>query len=101
LKKQLEQKELLNFESIENFEEPEVVVPSSRRKDESYKTAHYWSLPENVRNAIDIAKMKSKHSEFFYKLQTLNDKIYVFRKIFYSKMPRHDKVFLQKKQEAL
>ena len=36
--------------------------------DESYKTKAYWQLPENVRNAIDVAKMKAKHSEFYYRL---------------------------------
>jgi len=38
------------------------------KHDESYKNKAYWNLPENVRNAIDLAKMKSKHSEFYYKL---------------------------------
>jgi len=47
--------------------------------DESYKTKAYWQLPENVRNAIDVAKMKAKHSEFYYRLQKLSDKILVFR----------------------
>ena len=60
-----------------------------KKQDESYKNKAYWNLPENVRNAIDLAKMKSKHSEFYYKLQTLNDKIYVFRTHFYSKMPAY------------
>ena len=44
-------------------------------------------MPPNVRNAIDIAEMKKKHSAFFYKLETLNDKIFVFRELYYSKMP--------------
>lgn len=38
------------------------------KHDESYKNKAYWNLPENVRNAIDLAKMKSKHSEFYYRL---------------------------------
>ena len=42
-------------------------------------------MPENVRNAVDLAKIKSKHSEFWYRLETLNDKIFIFRSIFYSK----------------
>jgi hypothetical protein len=76
-------------------------VSESKAHNEGYKTAQYWSLPENVRNAIDIAKMRSKHSEFFYKLQTLNDKIYVFRRIFYNRMPIYDKIFLEKKKKEL
>ena len=54
-----------------------------------WKTKAYYKLPENVRNAIDIAKTKSKHSEFWYKLQTLNDKIYIYRSVYYSKMPAY------------
>ena len=57
------------------------------RIDTSYKDANYWALPENVRNAIDVAKMKSKHSAFYYRLQTLNDKIFIFRHMYYDKMP--------------
>ena len=65
------------------------------------KDAAYWRLPENVRHAVDVAKMKSKHSEFWYRLQTLNDKIFIYRSVFYSKMPAFQKVFLEKKQKAL
>ena len=36
--------------------------------DMSYKNRAYYDLPPNVRNAIDIAKLKSNHSEFYYKL---------------------------------
>jgi len=56
-------------------------------KGKYWRNKAYWRLPENVRHAIDVAKMKSKHSEFWYKLETLNDKIYIFRSIFYSRMP--------------
>ena len=48
-----------------------------------------------------MAKKKSKHSEFFYRLQTMNDKILIYRSMFYNKMPAHQKQFLEKKQEAL
>lgn len=44
-----------------------------------WRSKQYWKLPENVRNAVDIAHMKQKHSQFWYKLQNLNDKIFVFR----------------------
>ena len=63
--------------------------PSPKPLDDSYKNKSYWNLPENVRNAIDVAKSKSRHSEFYYKLQNLNDKIYVFRSIFYNKVPSY------------
>ena len=57
----------------------------------------YWKLPENVRNAIDLANIKSKHTAFWYRLQTLNDKIFVFRSVFYGRMPSYQKAFYLKK----
>ena len=51
----------------------------------SWKNEQYWALPENVRNAIDVAKMKKKHSDFYYRLRLLNDKIHIYTSIFYSK----------------
>jgi len=70
LRRQLDQKDVLEVTDPYEDEPSKSVSPiiPSRAVDESYKTAQYWSLPENVRNAIDIAKVKSKHSEFFYKL---------------------------------
>jgi hypothetical protein len=56
-----------------------------------WRNAGYWRLPENVRHAVDVAKMKSKHSEFWYKLEILNDKIFIFRSMFYSRMPAFQK----------
>lgn len=69
--------------------------------DQSYKNEQYWQLPENVRNAIDVAKMKAKHSEFYYRLQTLNDKIFVFRNIYYNKIPNYQRTFLERKKKEL
>ena len=54
-----------------------------------------------MRKAIDVAKMKSKHSEFYYRLQTLNDKIFVFRNVYYDKMPNFQRVFLERKKKEL
>jgi len=56
---------------------------------EPWKDADYYRLPENVRHAIDVAKMKSAHSEFWYKLENLNEKLMIFKMLFYSKMPHH------------
>jgi len=69
--------------------------------DEAYKNDAYWALPPNVRNAIDIAKQKSTHSEFFYRLQNLNDKIFVYRGVFYGRIPSFQKSFLLKKEKDL
>ena len=54
-----------------------------------------------MRAAIDVAKLKSKHSEFWYKLENLNDKLMIFKMLFYSKMPHHQKVFYEKKKAEM
>ena len=66
-----------------------------------WQTKKYWDLPESVRHAIDVAELKSQHTGFWRRLQTLNDKIYVFRSVFYSKMPSYQRAFYEKKQKAL
>lgn len=103
----MSEKDVLAFRELEDEDSGEAdseMVDTSRQRrvvDTSYKNGAYWQLPENVRNAIDLAKMKSQHSEFYYRLQTLNDKILVFRSIFYNKMPSYQRAFLQKKQQEL
>ena len=61
--------------------------PKSKNSDSSdtdseakqnYKTKQYYKLPVNVRKAIDLARQKSKHSDFYYELKSLNDKINVY-----------------------
>lgn len=57
-------------------------------------------LPENVRQAIMIAQMKKKHSDFFYKLSHVNDKIQVFTSIFYNQQQMHKRIWnIRKKKE--
>lgn len=46
-------------------------------------------VDENVLNAIRLAKEKGKHSDFFIKLCLLNEKIFVYRKIFMDKRPKY------------
>jgi hypothetical protein len=58
-------------------------------KESEWKNDQYWALPPNVRKAIDIAKMKKKHSDFYYKLRLLNDKIHIFTSIFYNRVPNY------------
>ena len=70
-------------------------------KGQEWQTEAYWKLSENRRHAIDRAKMKAKHSDFWYKLQTLNDKIVVFRSMYYEKMTLNEKHFLIRKQKAV
>ena len=68
---------------------------------EEYKNKSYWSLPENVRHAIDLSKKKSKHSDFYSKLTSLNDKIGVYKKIFYNNAPKFEQHYNEKKRERL
>ena len=39
--------------------------------DLSYQNEAYWNLPQQVREAIDKAKIKNRKSEFYYKLKDL------------------------------
>ena len=40
---------------------------------------------------------KSKHSDFYYKLQHLNEKIVLYKKLFYGKIPSYQKSYMMKK----
>lgn len=67
----------------------------------NYKNSAYWALPENVRHAIDCARKKSKHSDFYNRLRSLNDKIGVYKKVFYTKTPNYEKAFMDRKRQRL
>ena len=54
---------------------------------EDWRTEQYWTLPENVRNAIDKAKSKKTNSDFYYRLKEMNEKLHIFTQVFYKKMP--------------
>ena len=84
-------------ESVHEVIEPEIVDSSSGDED-NYKNKAYWSLPENVRNAIDLSKKKSKHSDFYSKLNSLNDKIGVYKRIFYTNTPKFEVKYREQKR---
>ena len=67
----------------------------------SYKDEAYWSLPENVRHAIDLTKRKNQHSDFYTRLTSLNDKIGVYQKCFYTKTPKFEQTYIQRKRQRL
>ena len=56
--------------------------------------AQYNSLPANVRHAIDVGKQKAKHSEFYYRLKGLNERIYTYKGIFYDKVPAYQRSYM-------
>ena len=45
--------------------------------------------------------MKKKHSDFYYKLRLLNDKINIYTSIFYSKVPNYQKKWYEVKKKIL
>ena len=46
--------------------------PDEDGREQYRRRKEYRSLPANVREAIDKAKAKRKHSEFYDKLKSLN-----------------------------
>ena len=86
----------LNAESSEFYssEEDDKNHPNFWRKDEKY-----WELPENVRHAIEVGKLKAKHSEFYYRLKGLNEKITTYKSIFYNKVPSFQRAYMLKRME--
>jgi hypothetical protein len=77
-------------ESVKKLETQSNYSSEEGQNLDGYKNEAYWALPENVRNAIDISKKKSKHSDFYYKMASLNDKISVYKKIFYTSAPKFE-----------
>ena len=68
-------------------------IPEMKR-DLSYRTEKFWKLPENVRNAIELSKRKESHSDFYSALSTLNERILIFRILFYQKKPTQEEQYL-------
>jgi len=50
-------------------------VKKVEKPTHEWRNKDYWSLPENVRNAVDKAKEKKHQSDFYYKLADVNEKI--------------------------
>ena len=45
--------------------------------------------------------MKKKHSDFYYRLRLLNDKIHIYTSIFYSKVPKYQQRWYEVKKKIL
>lgn len=61
----LEEEYLKNYQRImENYlnNEEEMHEEMEEKMKCYWRSKQYWKLPENVRNAVDIAHMKQKHS---------------------------------------
>ena len=57
--------------------------------------APYMRLPENVRAAIELSRERSKHSEFYYKLRGLNERIKIYKNHFYHKVPYYQRAHMK------
>ena len=60
------------------------------------RNKNYHELPENVRHAIEVSNLKAKHSDFYYKLKGLNEKIATYQAIFYSRVPKFHQAYMKK-----
>ena len=77
---------------VESSESDDRDQPNYYRKGDQFHL-----LPENVRAAIELSQEKSKHSEFYYKMKELNDKITVYKKIFDNRVPAWQRQYNKKK----
>ena len=72
-----------------------------KQRDFSYRNESYWALPENVREIVDRSNRKRTHSEFYEALRSLNERILVFRIVFYSRKPKFETEWLEAKKRKL
>ncbi|CAI2387293.1 unnamed protein product [Moneuplotes crassus] len=56
--------------------------------EENSVNDYYGKMDFNVRNAINLRKEKDNKSDFYYKLQTLNDRIAVYKELFLNSEPK-------------
>jgi len=70
-------------------------------RDMSYRNESYWALPEPVREIVDQSKRKNAHSEFYHALKKLNERILIFRIVFYTKKPKFETEWLEAKKKKL
>ena len=70
-------------------------------RDMSYRNESYWALPESVREIVDQSKRKNAHSEFYHALKKLNERILIFRIVFYTKKPKFETEWIEAKKRKL
>ena len=71
-------------------------LPSEFSSDEDDKQQkEFWTLggvdltklPANVQEAVSKARQNAKHTDFYYKLKKLQERIRVFKDMFYHRNP--------------
>ena len=80
------------MEDYESSESDDKTQPNFWRRTDEYET-----LPTNVKKAIDVGKLKAKHSQFYYRMKDLNHKITVYKQIFDSRIPAFQRAFMKKR----
>lgn len=87
----------LPYLSANKMEVP-LELDSSTSEMCTYRTqdTEFMRKHANIKHAKMIRKLKAKHSEFYWQLISLNDKINIYKSIFYSKQPRY--IFNAKKK---
>lgn len=81
--------------------DPEFHLKSKKKKQKvfiteegNFRDIHRHDISdENVIHAIDLRQHKQKHTDFFYKLDELKDRIDVYNELFRSNVPK----FMKKK----
>lgn len=46
-------------------------------------------MPDEVKHAMELRQNKAQHTEFYYKLQNLTEKIVLYKQLFYTKKPKY------------
>ena len=57
------------------------------------KTDLYKSMGHNVRSAIEKTLRRQKHSDFYYKLNDLCSKVYMYNETYSGRLPFYEKAF--------
>jgi hypothetical protein len=82
-------------------DESEIEDDSSASDDKTqpnfWRTSNqYDSLPDHVKAAINVGKLKAKHSQFYYRMKDLNHKISLYKQIFDTRIPSYQRAFMKR-----
>lgn len=68
--------------------------PNYFRRGEAYRR-----LPSHVRRAIANGQTRAKHSDFYYRLQELGQKVQHYKQFFKARLPQHQVGYMLKQME--
>ena len=67
----------------------EIVEKAEKRIEDWKNTEGYKQLGENVRNIVEKSMRKQRHSDFYYKLNALTERLYAFTDNFNPRVPKY------------